>query len=77
MTKVSVNADARADIYSVGATLFTLLTNRAPFEGDNAVQVVANAVNQQPTPLTELREGVPPGLEQVLPLNRFNRRLAG
>jgi uncharacterized RDD family membrane protein YckC len=58
--------DVRADIYSVGATLFTLLTNRAPFEGDNAVQVVANAVNQKPKPLTELRQDVPPGLDKVV-----------
>ncbi|MCP5111609.1 MAG: protein kinase, partial [bacterium] len=58
--------DLRADIYSVGATLFTLLTDRAPFEGDNAVQVVANAVNQEPTPLSELREEVPPDLERVV-----------
>jgi uncharacterized RDD family membrane protein YckC len=58
--------DVRADIYSVGATLFTLLTNRAPFEGDNAVQVVANAVNQKPKPLSEFREDVPPGLDRVV-----------
>jgi uncharacterized RDD family membrane protein YckC len=58
--------DVRADIYSVGATLFTLLTDRAPFEGDNAVQVVANAVNQKPKPLTELRQDVPPGLDKVV-----------
>ena len=58
--------DVRADIYSVGATLYTLLTDRAPFEGDNAVQVVANAVNQKPKPLTELRDDVPPGLERVV-----------
>ena len=58
--------DLRADIYSVGATLFTLLTDRAPFEGDNAVQVVANAVNQKPKPLTELRADIPTGLERVV-----------
>ncbi|MHC4205652.1 MAG: protein kinase domain-containing protein [Planctomycetota bacterium] len=58
--------DVRADIYSVGATLFTLLTNRAPFEGDNAVQVVANAVNQKPKPLAEFRQDVPPGLDRVV-----------
>ncbi|MFC1652562.1 protein kinase [Planctomycetota bacterium] len=58
--------DVRADIYSVGATLFTLLTNRAPFEGDNAVQVVANAVNQKPKPLTELRDDIPSSLERVV-----------
>ena len=58
--------DVRADIYSVGATLFTLLTGQAPFEGKNAVQVVANAVNQKPKPVSELREDVPPGLERVV-----------
>lgn len=60
------NLDVRADIYSVGATLFTLLTGRAPFEGENAVQVVANAVNQKPKPLRALREDVPPVLERTV-----------
>jgi len=58
--------DVRSDIYSVGATLFTLLTDRAPFEGDNAVQVVANAVNQKPKPLSDLLEDVPSGLERIV-----------
>ncbi len=58
--------DVRADIYSVGATLFTLLTGKAPFEGKNAVQVVANVVNQKPKQLSELRENVPPDLERVV-----------
>lgn len=58
--------DVRADIYSVSATLYTLLTDRAPFEGDNAVQVVANAVNQKPKPLSEFRNDVPPALERVV-----------
>ena len=58
--------DVRADIYSVGATLFTLLTAQAPVEGKNAVQVVANVVNQKPKPVSELRDGVPPGLERVV-----------
>ncbi len=58
--------DVRADIYSVGATLFTLLTDRAPFKGNNAVQIVANAVNHKPKPLSEFRDDVPPGLQRVL-----------
>ena len=58
--------DVRADIYSVGATLFTLLTGRPPFEGDNAVQVVANAVNQKPPALSGFRDGLPPGLERIV-----------
>ena len=58
--------DVRADIYSVGATLFSLLTDQAPFDGDNAVQVVANAVNQKPKSLTALRKDLPPDLEKVV-----------
>ncbi len=58
--------DLRSDIYSVGATLFTLLTNRAPFEGDNAIQVVANAVNKKPRPVTEFRPEIPGELAQVI-----------
>jgi len=58
--------DVRADIYSIGATLFNLLTNRAPFEGENAVQIVANAVNQKPKPVSELRQEVPAGLGRVV-----------
>ena len=58
--------DVRADIYSVGATLFTLITGKAPIEGKNAVQVVANAINQKPKTLSDLREDVPPGLERAV-----------
>ena len=58
--------DVRADIYSVGATLFTLLTGRAPVEGNNAVQVVANAMNQKPKRLATFRDDVPPGLEKIV-----------
>jgi len=58
--------DVRADIYSVGATLFTLLTGQAPFEGENAVQVVSNAVSKKPRPVSEIREEVPSGLERVV-----------
>ena len=58
--------DVRADIYSVGATLFALLTGRPPFEGKNAVQVVANVMNQETPRLTTLCKDVPLGLERVL-----------
>lgn len=58
--------DIRSDIYSVGATLFTLLTARAAFEGDNAVQVVANVIDSPPAAISRFRDDLPPGLERVV-----------
>ncbi|MFN0077327.1 MAG: protein kinase domain-containing protein [Prosthecobacter sp.] len=58
--------DVRADIYSVGATLHTLLTGKAPFEGTNAVQVVAAVLDKMPAPVTEHRKEVPAALAEVI-----------
>lgn len=60
------DVDVRSDIYSVGATLFTLLTNKPPIEGSNPVEVVAAALDAIPKSLSKLREDIPPGLANVV-----------
>jgi tRNA A-37 threonylcarbamoyl transferase component Bud32 len=59
-------ADARADTYSLGGTLYFLLTGRPPFPEGNAAQKVAAHLERQPEPLSALRPEVPAGLVQVI-----------
>jgi len=62
----SHRADARADIYSLGCTLYFLLAGRPPFhEGSLAQRLLAHQ-NQQPDGLETLRPDVPPALCSLL-----------
>lgn len=59
--------DGRSDIYSLGCTLFRLLTGRAPFPGTNGMAAVMLAHLQQPPPrVTELVPGLPPAMDAVI-----------
>ncbi|MFH1922608.1 MAG: serine/threonine-protein kinase, partial [Planctomycetota bacterium] len=59
------SADHRADIYSLGCTLFRLLTGRKPYVGETPVQILL-AHCQEPVPsLCDVREDVPPRLDAV------------
>jgi eukaryotic-like serine/threonine-protein kinase len=67
----SKNVDARADIYSLGATLFFLLTRKVMFPGDNAFEkLLAHRESSIPS-LYKARVGISPDLEIV-----FNKMVA-
>ncbi|MFN0021300.1 MAG: SUMF1/EgtB/PvdO family nonheme iron enzyme [Pirellulaceae bacterium] len=60
------SADIRADIYSLGCTLYCLLSGGAPFPQGSIVEKIMAHVERQPKPLQELRNDVPPKLAAVL-----------
>jgi hypothetical protein len=62
----SGTADIRADIYSLGCTLYCLLAGRPPFQEETRVQTLLAQVEKVPRPLPELRPDVPVGLWAVV-----------
>jgi serine/threonine protein kinase len=59
-------ADIRADIYSLGCTLFFLLTGQSPVAGGTLAQKVAKHLNAPPPPIDKFRKDVPSAVQQIL-----------
>ncbi|MFO0948176.1 MAG: serine/threonine-protein kinase [Planctomycetota bacterium] len=60
------HADARSDIFSMGCSLFELLTGRLPFEGKNVVEKLMARVQQDAPPVRSVRKDIPAAVENAL-----------
>ena len=59
-------ADIRADIYSLGCTLYFLLAGDVPFPGGALGYKLVRHRMEEPAPLEKVRPGVPPWTAQVV-----------
>jgi tRNA A-37 threonylcarbamoyl transferase component Bud32 len=62
----SSHVDARADVYSLGCTLYVLVTGRPPFQGGTALEVITKHAFEAVVPPDAVSEGVPKALSDII-----------
>ncbi len=60
------NIDGRTDVYSLGATLYELVTLRPPFDGQSAAELVDQIGRDDPVPPRKFEPRMPRDLETIV-----------
>jgi eukaryotic-like serine/threonine-protein kinase len=60
------DVDGRSDLFSLGCSLYHLITGRQAFPGDTPIERLGRRINNRPVPITEYRPDLPSTLVTVL-----------
>ncbi|HOK45771.1 MAG TPA: protein kinase [Bryobacteraceae bacterium] len=81
--KGSQTIDGRSDLYSIGVSLYELVTGKRPFQGDSDQAIMAAHLEQQPAPPLQVNPALPSSLNEIImtaiqkdPEQRFQTALA-
>ncbi len=61
-----LKVDHRADLWSLGVTLYRMATGRLPFGGPSAMAVLIALTTETPPPVRELAPDLPPALAELI-----------
>ena len=59
-------ADARTDIFALGATLYEMATGKRAFEGKSKASLIASILDRDPVPISTLQPMTPPGFDRTV-----------